>query len=64
MHFRKIIVMTQLAFLYIFYEPDDDPIESKHVTVLQKRELLFLQQNISFRLHYLLHYYNTNVPLN
>jgi hypothetical protein len=56
--------MTQLAFLYVFYEPDDDPIESKHVAVLQKRELLFLQQNICVRLHYLLHYYSTKVPLN
>lgn len=61
---RGIIVMTQLDFLYVFYEPDDDPIESKHVAVLQKRELLFLQQNICVRLHYLLHYYSTKVPLN
>jgi hypothetical protein len=56
--------MTQLAFSYIFYKPVDDPIESKHIAVLHKRELLFLQQSICVILHYLLHYYNTKVPLN
>jgi hypothetical protein len=38
--------MTQLAFLYVFYKPDDDPIEPKHVAVLNKRDLLFLKKKI------------------
>lgn len=45
---RKIIVITQLVPYYMPNNPDDEPIVSKHVTILQKPELQVWNTTVAF----------------